>query len=299
MAIHAEVTDPRAVPQKDRAYPESLLDLDDPPDPLFVCGRWPLPRGVALVGSRAASPYGLAVAGRLAGDLARLGLVVVSGLAHGIDAAAHRGALAAGGATLAVLPGGLDHIVPRGHQPLAREVADRGALVSECPLGTPPFKSSFLERNRLIAALARAVVVVEAGIPSGALSTAGHARRLGRPLLAVPGDVDRVSSRGCHALLRGGATLCEGVAEVLAALPPEPAERSSLSPGEETPGGPPESGAGRLLAVLEDHPETLERCAERAGLGLAEAQAALLELEWAGLARAVPGGRWVGRGAGR
>jgi len=297
VAIHAEVTAPRVVARGDSAYPESLLDLEDPPDPLFVRGRWPLPPGVALVGSRAASPYGLAIAERLAGDLARLGLVVVSGFAHGIDAAAHRGALAAGGATLAVLPGGLDHIVPRAHEPLAREVAGRGALVSERPPGAAPYKSSFLERNRLIAALARAVVVVEAGIPSGALSTAGHARRLGRPLLTVPGDVDRVTSRGCHALLRTGAALCEGVADVLAALPPEQVERSESSPGEKPP--TPESGAGRLLAVLGNHPETLERCAARAGVGLPEAQAALLELEWAGLARAVPGGRWVGRGASR
>lgn len=261
-------------------YPAALLDLPDPPDRLHVRGAgWPLPRAVALVGSRAASPYGLTRTAELAADLARLGFTVVSGLAHGVDAAAHRAALACGGATIAVLPAGLDSVTPVAHGSLAREIASRGALVSEHPRGTPTHRGSFVRRNRLIAALARAVVVVEAAERSGTLSTAAAARRIGRPVLAVPGDVDRPTSRGCHALLRSGAAgWCETAADVVAA-----ASASAREPWD---------ADDRLRRALSPEGAPLEVLARAAGLSPSVALARLLALEWAGVARGGPGQRW-------
>jgi DNA processing protein len=318
------VPDPRApdVPARSAAralsaaapdFPAGLLDLPDPPAELFVRGG-ALPRvceAVAIVGSRAASPYGTEQAGRLAGDLARLGFVVVSGLARGIDAAAHRGALAAGGRTVAVLPAGLDAITPAYHAALAEAIARRGALVTEWAAGPPRGRGVFVERNRLIAALAAATVVVEAAPRSGALTTAACAARLGRPLLAVPGDVDRETARGCHALIRGGARLCERAADVLAALggagiagrspaggePPAratpPGGGRDAAPGAE--GG--EGVEGRLLAALDGVPRTVDTLAARAGLEVPRALAALVALEWAGAAAARPGQRWIRGGS--
>jgi DNA processing protein len=267
-------------------YPRGLSDLADPPRALFVRGR-PVPavgRTVAVVGSRAASPYGLAFAARLAADLARLGFAVASGLARGIDAAAHRGTLEAGGTTVAVLPGGLDAVTPRHHAALAEEIAARGVLLTERGFGGPRFRGEFVVRNRLIAALAGATVVVEAAARSGALATAAAARRLGRVVLAVPGDVDRETARGCHALLRSGALLCESAGDVARALERVPA------PGAPERGGPPEA---RLLAALDDRPLELERLAQAAAVPLPEALAALLALQWAGSAAPRPGQRWV------
>ena len=271
--------EPRSIGRDDRGYPEGLRDLPDAPASIFVRGVWPGARGaIAVVGSRAASPYGVEQAGRLAADLARLGFAVVSGLARGIDAAAHRGTLSAGGATVAVLPGGLDAITPRHHRGLAEEIALQGALLSEVPSGGPRFRGDFVRRNRLIAALARATVVVEAAEGSGALHTAAAARRLGRPVLAVPGDVDRPTSRGCHALIRGGARLCENAADVL----------GSLGPSEGAGGGPED----QLVAALGQRPEPVEELARRCGLAVDAALAALLGLEWAGVAVSHPGQRW-------
>lgn len=269
----------RVLRRGEPGYPARALDLDDPPEVLHVLGAWP-PRdfAVAIVGARAATPYGLAQAARLAGDLARLGAVVVSGLAYGIDAAAHHGALEAGGPTLAVLPSAHDRITPKGHEPLAARIAAEGAVVSEYPAGTEAWKSSFLHRNRLIAAFAQAVVVVEARERSGALNTAGHARKLGRPLLAVPGDLDRPTSRGCHALIRAGAAICEGAGDVMTAIE---SGAAAVTP------------AARLLATFASGPRTLEACARECSLSIPEAQACLLDLEWAGLVRAQPGARWA------
>src|SRR5204863_422589 len=176
------------------------------PPTVYVRGEIPRRESVvAIVGSRAATPYGTRVAGDLARDLSLLGFAIVSGLARGIDAAAHRGALEANGRTVAVLAGGLDHVTPRHHVQLAEEIASSGGLISEWSAGPPAQPGMFVRRNRLIAALAAAVVVVEAGEQSGALSTAAAARRLERPLFAVPGDIDRPQSRGCLMLLRGVA----------------------------------------------------------------------------------------------
>ena len=261
-------------------YPAALLDLPDPPDELHVRGALPGARAVAIVGSRAATGYGLERAERLAADLAHLGVAIVSGLARGIDAAAHRGALDAGGVTVAVLPGGLDAITPVSHAGLSERIAGRGALLSEWPGAYPARRGMFLRRNRLIAALADATVVVEAAERSGALSTAAVARRIGRPLLAVPGDADRVTSRGCNALLRAGARFCENAGDVLRALPA----------GAE--GG---SDEARLARALTAEPRDAEALATAAGLAIGAALAGLLRLEWAGEATAHPGQRWSRR----
>jgi DNA processing protein len=264
-------------------YPAPLLDLAEPPDEIHVRGVLPAgARAVAIVGSRAATPYGLECAERMAADLARLGVTIVSGLARGIDAAAHRGALEAGGVTIAVLPGGLDAITPSSHRSLAQRIADRGALLSEWPAGVAPHAGLFIRRNRLIAALGQATVVVEAAEKSGALSTAGVARALGRPLLAVPGDVDRPTSRGCNALLRAGAAFCECAADVMRVLPA-------------TAAGEGNTDEARLAAALTPEPRPVESLAAAARVPVGRALAALLQLEWAGAAQAHPGQRWSRR----
>lgn len=286
-------------------YPAALLDLPDAPSFLYTRGIVP-PHSqcVALVGSRAASEYGLAQARRLAGDLVGLGFAVVSGLARGIDAAAHRGALDANGITVAVLPGGLDAVVPGHHAELAESIAARGALVSERASGPPPGRGVFLTRNRLIAALSGAVVVVEAADRSGALTTAAVALRLGRPLLAVPGDVDRETSRGVHELIRRGAHLCAHVGDVIdalgahgisAATPAAATAPARVAPSASPAGATPE---GRLLAALGERPLGVEALVARSGLAPDVALAALLVLEWSGAAVALPGQRWA-RTAGR
>jgi len=275
--------------------PPSLASVDPPCEALYVAGAWPDAPWIAIVGARAATAYGRGVAHRLAGDLARLGYVVASGLARGIDAAAHDGALAAGGRTVAVLPGSLDRVTPPEHAPLAARIAARGALVAEWDRGVAPRAVRFLQRNRLIAALSAATVVVEAAERSGALSTAAAARRLGRPVLAVPGDVDRASSRGCHALLRRGARVCEGAADVLAAIA-APAGTSRVSRRARVAGSTvAATPAARLAAALDREPRTVDVLATRAGLAPGEALALLVELEWSGLAAAHAGARWTAR----
>ena len=274
----------RCLKCSESGYPEALLDLTDPPRQIHVRGVLPSGiRAVAIVGSRAATRYGLERAERIASDLARLGLVVVSGLAHGIDAAAHRGALESGGVTVAVLPGGLEAITPESHRGLAARIARRGALLTEWPADYAATRGLFVRRNRLIAALGEVTVVVEAAERSGALSTAEFARGLGRPVLAVPGDVDRPTSRGCNALLRGGARFCENAADVMEALPHRPGA------------GPDASDEARLAAALADRPLAAEALAAAAGLPIERALAALLRLEWAGAAVARPGQRWTRR----
>lgn len=278
-----------AFSRDDPEYPAGLLDLEDPPATLFVRGA-ALPavaHAVAVVGSRAASSYGRTMADRLASDLARMGYTVVSGLAHGIDAAAHSGAVAAGGSSVAVLASGLDHVTPRHHRELAGRIAARGGLITEQRSGAPQHRGAFVRRNRLIAALCGATVVVEAAMVSGALSTAAVARRLGRALLAVPGDIDRETSRGCHRLLREGAHLCEGAGDVARALESWARERgaSRFPP----PSAPLEA---RLLAALEHEPLAVEAIATALGVAVPDALGGLLALEWAGVARALPGQRW-------
>jgi DNA processing protein len=203
-------------------YPRMLAEIPDPPAILYVQGELkPQDQlAVAIVGSRHATQYGLAQAQRLAASLARAGLVIVSGLARGVDAAAHRGALEAGGRTIAVLGGGLAQIYPPEHQPLANEIAGQGAVVSEAPPRSQPLSGSFPQRNRIISGISLGVIVVEASTHSGALITAQHAMEQNREVFAVPGRVDNRMAHGCHRLLRDGAKLVESADDVLEELGP-------------------------------------------------------------------------------
>ncbi|TMD16658.1 MAG: DNA-protecting protein DprA, partial [Chloroflexi bacterium] len=203
----------------DPGYPALLRAIADPPDRLYVRGTIPSGCMIAVVGSRRATPYGLRVAERLARELAGLGVVVVSGLARGVDAAAHRGALAAGGQTVAVLAGGLDRIYPPEHASMAEQIAGQGALLSEARDGTAPLPGLFPVRNRIISGLSRGLVVVEAAERSGALITARMALEQGREVFAVPGSIENPLTAGTHGLIRDGAGLVQGVEDVLAEFP--------------------------------------------------------------------------------
>jgi DNA processing protein len=208
--------------ESDPDYPRPLRQIHDPPGVLFRRGQ-PAAQdelAVAIVGTRHATRYGLAQAERLAASLARTGVAVVSGLARGIDAAAHRGALAAGGRTIAVLASGLLEIYPPEHERLAAEIAERGFLLSEAPPRMAPIAGAFPQRNRVISGLSLGTIVVEAPARSGALITARHAYEQGREVFAVPGPADSRMSRGCHALIKDGAKLVETVDDVLAELGP-------------------------------------------------------------------------------
>lgn len=203
-------------------YPRALREIADPPGVLFVRGAIEArdALAIAIVGARHATRYGLAQAERLAGSLSRAGLTIVSGLARGIDGAAHRGALAAGGRTIAVLGSGVLNIYPPEHQDLAQQVMKQGAVVSEAPVRAAPLSGTFPQRNRLISGMTLGVVVIEAARQSGALITARHAAEQGREVFAVPGRVDSRMSHGCHQLIRDGAKLVEAPEDVLEELGP-------------------------------------------------------------------------------
>jgi DNA processing protein len=277
----------------DAAYPASLLEVPDPPPVLYVRGTL-LPAdsaAVAIVGSRAATAYGKVTAGRLAGDLASCGLTVVSGLARGVDSCAHRGALEAGGRTIAVLGSGLDRPYPPENRSLIEEIASSGAVVSEFPFATIPDKRNFPERNRTISGLARGVVVVEAAARSGALITAGCALDQGREVFAVPGNVTSPLSAGPNALLRDGARLVESARDILEEFPDLPA--AGPVTGEAGP-GPVLSGEERsLLSRLDREPLTLDEVIRRSPLPSSRTVALLTALEIKGLVRQFAGRRFV------
>jgi DNA processing protein len=273
----------------DPAYPPLLRAIPDPPEELWVLGDIGALEGpcVAIVGSRAASHYATEIARALAFDLGRCGMVVVSGMARGVDGAAHRGALQAGGRTIAVLGSGVDVLYPSEHADLMERIPNSGAVVSEFPPGAPPLPGHFPRRNRVISGLSRAVVVIEAGEKSGSLITARCALEQGREVMAVPGNALSGRNRGSHALLKDGARLVEGVDDVLEELgltriAVEPVADAnllmhnglidSLQPGETY-------GLDELSAV--------------SGLSASDLLPRLLELELRGLVARVPGGRFT------
>jgi DNA processing protein len=201
------------------AYPATLRQLPDPPIGLYRLGPYAFDRpGIAIVGTRRATPYGRAVARQLAGEFARGGFCIVSGLAQGIDTAAHEGALEASGRTVAVLGTGLDLFYPPENRALQRQIAETGAVLSELPLGRPASRQSFPRRNRIVAGLADAVIVVESAAAGGAMITARLAGEQGRPLFAVPGRIDQPTSAGCHQLIRDGASLLTRAQDVMEEL---------------------------------------------------------------------------------
>jgi DNA processing protein len=285
----------RLVTLFDPAYPDSLRDLPDPPPCLFTLGDVSLMgrESVAIVGSRGASESALRDAEVLAGRLAANGVPIVSGLAIGVDAAAHRGALR-GGTTLAVLGCGIDVDYPRENSSLRREITERGLVVTELPLGAHAWRSTFPKRNRIIAALARVTVVVGARAKSGALLTIAAAQALGRAVAAVPSDTRDSRHRGSLALLKSGIALVESADDVLrlmnraASRKPDPARKVAppvLSATEE-----------RTLAALDPDPQPVDTVAERAHLDAPSVSAALLLLEVKGLARRHPGGAFSREG---
>jgi DNA processing protein len=271
------------VARRDASYPPLLAELHDPPESLYVRGEVDAlaAPGVAVVGARSCSPYGAQVARSLSRELAGAGVVVVSGLARGVDGEAHRGALDVGGRTVAVLGCGIDRDYPRSHAELARRIVASGAVVSEYPVGVEPAPWRFPARNRIIAGLSLATVVVEARERSGALITADFALELGRDVFAVPGEITAALSAGTNDLLRQGAAPLTAVRDVLDALgiEAESAPRShSLS-----------EGAGTLLELLRDGARAADELTRAAGLPPGDVAAALVELELAGLAAQADG----------
>ena len=273
------------IPTRDPRYPAALREIHDPPIGLYQKGgyRWDRP-GVAIVGSRRTTLYGQAVAKRFAGELARAGFCVISGLARGIDTAAHEGALEAGGATAAVLGTGIDIVYPPENLDLYRRVEAGGAIVSEFPFGRRADRQSFAMRNRIVSGLCAAVVVVESDVDGGSMITAKFAGEQGRPLFAVPGRIDQPTSAGCHQLIRDGATLCTGVDDILAELQSLP----GLHPAARTTV---RGTAAKPVPVLTE-PEarthaafaggeilTLDALLEKTGLAYADLAPALMMLE--------------------
>jgi DNA processing protein len=278
-------------------YPAGLASLPEAPPFLLVRGR--LGRedalAVAIVGSRQATEYGLRVAARLGTDLAARGVTVVSGLARGVDTAAHQGALGAGGRTVAVFGCGLDVIYPGENRPLVERVVESGAAVSQFPMGTRPMAGHFPMRNRVIAGLTLGTVVVEAADRSGALITARFAAELGREVYAVPGNVSSAVSAGTNRLIQDGAKLVAGWEDVVAEWPPawRAALRTVPARAAGVPDGEPDPGERRLLALLGDEPLPIDAVIERSGASSGQVAAGLVRLELQGLVRQLPGQRYA------
>ena len=284
-----------AVPWSDRGYPALLAAIPDPPPVLWLRGDRSALDGpaVAVVGSRAGTAYACEVSRTLGADLASRGVTVVSGLARGVDSAAHRGVLAAGGRTIAVLGSGVDVVYPSEHADLAGEIVRRGLLVSEFPPGTTPRPAHFPMRNRLISGLSRAVVVVEASERSGSLITARLALEQGRDVMAVSGNVLSGRNRGAHALLRDGARIVETAVDVVEELGLEPAAACGASGAAASrgAGGPQEPPDSILRHMDAGDVYDIDDLAARSGLDSAALLARLTELELRGrVARAAGGG---------
>ncbi len=271
----------RWVAWDDGEFPAPLASLSDPPLGLFVRGRLPAPQAVALVGSRRATAYGREVAEYFGRELARAGVWVISGMARGVDGAAHRGALASGGWTAAVWGAGPDRIYPAEHAALAEDIAARGGLITEYPPGAPPLPHHFPERNRLVAGLAKVVVVIEASERSGALITARLALEEGREVMAVPGSVFSRLSAGPNALLRAGAAPVLAPSDILDVLGVSPAH----PPAEDEP--------GELEALLPGgEAVSVDHLAALTGWPVAKVLEALLAAELRGTVVREPDGRY-------
>ncbi len=301
----------------DSNYPRSLLTLADPPLLLYVTGAGivfediatkSIANDIAIVGSRNATPQGLQNARSFAKSFAQAGAHIVSGLALGIDGAAHEGALDAqlemgsdAGSTIAIVGTGLDRVYPKRHHDLAHAIVQRGLIMSEFPIGTPPLSENFPRRNRLIAALTQGTLVVEAAIQSGSLITARQALDLGKEVFAIPGSIHNPQSKGCHHLIKQGAKLVESAQDVLEELPlrliatgntiNSIALHADSMPGsgqKDLDNAPPDESA--LLQALGHDPVSLDALIARTGISAAMLQAQLLELELAGEVARLPGG---------
>jgi DNA processing protein len=284
----------------DARYPQALLQTADPPLLLYTIGRCELLNApsIAIVGSRNPTPQGADNARAFAEHLGRAGLTIVSGMALGIDGAAHSGALAGGAGTIAVVGTGLDRVYPRAHRALAHQIAERGLLVSEFELGTESLAGNFPQRNRIIAGLSLGTLVVEAALESGSLITARFAVEAGRDVFAIPGSIHSPQSRGCHALIKQGAKLVDDVRDVLEELrwpaPLAPAG-AATAPGHAANVG---AVADPLLESMGYDPVDLDQLQARTGWPTAQLSARLLELELQGHVARLPGGRYQRSGHG-
>ncbi|SDP45570.1 DNA protecting protein DprA [Ralstonia sp. 25mfcol4.1] len=300
-----DTPDHHLVTMGDRAYPARLLDLADPPLVLYVngqAGRLQAP-SLGIVGARHATAQGVRNAQAFASAFSDAGLTVVSGLALGIDAAAHAAALEGPGGTVAIVGTGVDIVYPARHHKLAHQIVDAGgAIVSEFPLGTPGLPNHFPRRNRIIAALARGVLVVEAAERSGSLITARLASEIGREVFAIPGSIHAELSRGCHKLIRQGAKLVESPADVFEefadlATPADAGSANRAPAGTKAsqvsvPPTPRQTAADALGAALAYDPVTLDALCKGTGMAAEAVSAELLQLELAGVAERLPGNRF-------
>jgi len=294
LAWLAEAPNHHVLTLDDPRFPPELLQMADPPLLLYVMGQLDAlhhPRRLAMVGSRNPTPQGEANARQFATALGQAGVCVVSGLALGVDGAAHEGALLADAPTIAVVGTGLDRVYPKRHLSLAHQIVARGAIVSEYPLGTPPLPAHFPQRNRIIAGLSQGTLVVEAAVQSGSLITARLAAEQGREVFAIPGSIHAPQSRGCHALIRQGAKLVESAQDILEDLrltvPPVGTAAADPFP-DPTAGANTESD--HLLDAMGFDPVSLDALQARTGLDTATLQARLLELELDGHVGRLPGG---------
>jgi len=291
----------------DSAYPSALLQSADPPLLLYVNGDVSClgARSLAIVGSRGATAQGLDNARAFAAALCRQGWTVVSGLAQGIDGAAHEGALSVAGAvgaatTIAVVGTGLDIVYPPRHRGLAQRIAESGAVVSEFAPGTPALPNNFPQRNRIIAGLSLGTLVVEAALKSGSLITARLASEAGREVFALPGSIHAPQAKGCHALIKQGAKLVESVEDILEELrsPPLPGLVPSRAPPRTTEQSEPAEQHRPLVLALGHDPMTLDALQARTGWPAQDLLAALMELELSGHVARLPGGLYQRRGLG-
>ncbi len=282
----------RIVPFSNEAYPPLLREIHDPPPFLYVWGRLDAcAYSIALVGSRRATRYGISMAERLGSDLADLGLTVVSGMARGIDTAAHKGAITAGGQTIAVLGSGLSVIYPPENRSLAERIRECGAVVSEFPMREGPNAYNFPRRNRIISGMSLGTVVVEAAAKSGSLITARLAGEQGREVFAVPGNITSRTSQGTHNLLKQGAKLVAAAEDVIEEFPylflksgeNRGKEQSVDRVGELT------SDESRVYEMLEPYPVHIDELHRQLGMGISQLSAVLVNLELKGLAARSPG----------
>lgn len=287
----------RIVTLADAAYPQALLDTADPPTVLYVRGRLELLNrpALAIVGSRNPTPQGVLNAEQFAAALSAAGFVIVSGLAIGIDAAAHRGALQVGGETVAFIGTGIDRIYPARNRDLAHQIGERGVIVSEFPLGTPVLAANFPRRNRLISGIARGTLVVEAATESGSLITARLAGEQGREVFAIPGSIHSPLSKGCHRLIKQGAKLVETAQDILEELnwtTVAAAMSTETASGDDDPANGHDEVTGKLLSLMGHDPITLDELAMRAALDGGAVSVALLQLELDGQVAVLPGSRY-------
>ena len=277
-------------------YPAALLNIEDPPLVLYMMGAFinneqlapeNIAKNLAMVGSRNPTPQGETNARQFAKAFAERGLCIVSGLALGVDGAAHDGALLGGGTTIAIVGTGLDRVYPKKHLALAHRIAANGLIISEFPIGTPPLNANFPKRNRIISGLSVGTLVVEAALKSGSLITARLASEQGKDVFAIPGSIHSPQSRGCHYLIKQGAKLVENAQDVMEELK-LPFSSSVLPPGDD--GDEPSKGDSSFLSALGFDLVSLDALQARTGLPTPELQAKLLELELDGFVRRLPGG---------